>query len=300
MKRFDILKEIVANLSNAPDSNCGRESSVPGVMFCRRYDGVTNSCCLEKPMALLVAQGMKAINFGAQGFEVHPGMLMVSCIDTPSTSSVLPAGNKPFLAMWTYLDRRILADIIHELPDAAANGSITDSRIWTIHADKDLLDVFLRLSALFTQPLKASVLAPLIIRELYFLLLISPNGKTLRQLYMHGGVDNKIMDIISWLKENLSNNPSMSVLADMAHMSLSSFHRHFKIITGYSPLQYHKKLRLFEARRLMLAENRRVAEAAMNVGYESVTQFNREYRRLFGEPPARDISKLKKSWENDF
>ena len=134
-----------------------------------------------------------------------------------------------------------------------------------------------------------SVFAPLILRELHYLLLVGPQSEMLRELYARGARDNRIIDAIRILKKHLNRSISMETLAKKVNMSISSLHRQFKRITGVSPLQYHKRLRLSEAQRLMLAANERADIAAIAVGYESITQFNREYKRMFGEPPRRDV-----------
>ena len=128
-------------------------------------------------------------------------------------------------------------------------------------------------------------------RELHYLLLAGPQGGILRGLYAHGARNGQILQAIALMRRNMTRPLRMDALARQVCMSVSSLHRHFKSITGLSPLQYHKQLRLYEAQRLMLVENERAASAALSVGYESVTQFTREYKRMFGESPHRDISR---------
>lgn len=269
-------------------------SGVPGTKFIRRLQNERSKTCFDQPLACLTAQGHKIIHAGPHELETGPGRLLVTSVDMPSTSAILDASpENPYLCVCVYLDRKILADILAEMPDATASAGHSDPSAWIMQAGANFLDAFLRLCRLSENPAYARILAPLIIREIHFLLLASPGGGCLRNLYMRGARDSRIIDTIAWLKQNLTAPISMESLAGMAHMSISSFHRHFKTLTGHSPLQYQKKLRLYEAQRLMLAEDMRVAEAALTVGYESVTQFNREYRRMFGAPPRRDISRLK-------
>ena len=147
----------------------------------------------------------------------------------------------------------------------------------------------LRLVELLDRPNQIAVRAPIIMRELHYLLLVGPQGSTLQSLYTHGTQDSHIVQAIAIMKQNIASPLRMDTLARQLSMSISSLHRHFKNITGFSPLQYHKQLRLYEAQRLMLVENERASNAALAVGYESVTQFNREYKRMFGEPQHRDI-----------
>lgn len=158
-------------------------------------------------------------------------------------------------------------------------------------AEPEFLEGVLRLTELLDKPKQIPIRAPLIMRELHYLLLIGPQGGILQGLYTHGSQNNQVIQAISLLRRNIASPLRVDDLARHVNMSVSSLHRHFKSVTGFSPLQYHKQLRLYEAQRLMLMENERAASAALSVGYESVTQFNREYKRMFGEPPHRDINR---------
>ena len=158
-------------------------------------------------------------------------------------------------------------------------------------AEPDLLEGALRLVKLLGKPEQIPMRAPMIMRELHYLLLTGPQGGILRRLHTLGTQNNQIVRAISLLRHNVNAAVRMDDLARQVHMSVSSLHRHFKTVTGLSPLQYHKQLRLYEARRLMLTQRENASGAALAVGYESPTQFNREYKRMFGEPPHRDISR---------
>lgn len=154
-------------------------------------------------------------------------------------------------------------------------------------ADADLLGCFLRLVGLLDKPEQIRIRAPMAIREIHYLLLAGPQGRNLRLLNTLGTQSHQIPRAITWLKEHYKAPFQVEELARRVNMSLSTFHRYFKDITGLSPLQFHKQLRLYEAQRLMLLEDRKASRALTTVGYESETQFNREYKRLFGEPPHR-------------
>lgn len=265
-----------------------------GVKFVSKIGRAYSQHCLDEPLVALTVQGHKLIQLGANEFQAGPGSLLVTCVDMPSTSVLMDAGpDHPYLTICAYLDRNILADILAEIPEKKPNNGEAEAGAWQMEADANFIDAFLRLARLLERREHLRFLAPLITREIHFLLLASPRGGCLHSLYMRGARDSRIIDVIAWLKQNARVSVAMENLAKMANMSVSSFHRHFKMLTGISPLQYHKNLRLYEARRLMLVEDMRVAEAAVTVGYESVTQFNREYRRMFGEPPRRDVSRLK-------
>lgn len=252
-----------------------------------------SSHCFDKPLVALTIQGRKRIQAGPYEFRLKAGSCLVTSVDMPSISTLFDISEaQPYLGFYIRLDGMILTDLISEIPLPASMEGYCASA-WADTADLEILDSFRRLatSVLNNEP---KALIDMFIKEIHCILLLQRQGGILRQLYMNGARDSRIADVIGWLRKNVAESVSMVQLAKMAHMSVSSFHRHFKEITGSSPLQYHKKLRLYEAQRLMLGENQRAADAAMAVGYESVSQFNREYRRMFGEPPRRDITNRKR------
>lgn len=293
-KRKAILEEIGSIIIRTTQRQSSHHT-IHNVTLLNYQQPKYSSHCFESPLASLTVHGHKIIHAGPYELATQPGALLVTCVDMPSSSVIQNASpDNPYLGIFINLDRKILADILTELPMPGHIASEQGKSAWIMEADNTFLDAYLRLAKLLASPQHIHILLPLILRELHYLILISPNGSLLHNLYMCGARDNRIIDVIAWLKQNIAAPVAMESLAQMAHMSISSFHRHFKSITGFSPLQYHKKLRLHEAQRLMLAENRRVTEAAAEVGYESITQFNREYRRLFGQPPGRNVSTLKK------
>lgn len=151
--------------------------------------------------------------------------------------------------------------------------------------------MFNRLLGLLDKPGQISVRAPMMLRELHYLLLLSSHGPLLRQFNTSGTQNGQVVRAIDWIRDNFRAPLRVEALARQVNMSTANLHRHFKQITGLSPLQYQKQLRLYEAQRLMLVEDARVSSAALSVGYESVSQFNREYKRIFGEPPLRDMKR---------
>jgi AraC-like DNA-binding protein len=190
------------------------------------------------------------------------------------------------------LDLREIAGLLPEVPmdpHAAGRGGAIASGAVTL----PLLDAFRRLLDLLDQPEDIPALAPLVRREIFYRLLVGPAGARLRQIATIGGQGHRIARAIDRLKTRYAEDLRIEDLARDARMSGSTFHQHFRALTSMSPLQYQKRLRLIEARRLMLAENLDAAAAAYRVGYESPSQFSREYGRQFGAPPARDIAKLR-------
>lgn len=250
--------------------------------------------CFEKALVGLTLQGRKTIRIGQRDIALSSEDILATCVDLPSVSTITEASTStPYLSVYCYLNHRIMADLLlkapeHEIPEAAS------PKIWSVRADNEIADTFRRLLHALTGN-EDGQLAELLLRELYCQLLNMPQSGLMRQLNMAEARDSRISEVIRWLRSNLNAASSIDFLATMANMSVSTFHRYFKHITGLSPLQYQKQLRLYEAQRLMLAECKRASEAALAVGYESITQFNREYRRLFGEPPGRDMAKRRKN-----
>ncbi len=270
----------------------GRRAAPGGMFFLVRHDRPSlGGHCFEKPLASLVVQGGKRILLGSREVAIHAGQSMVAAVDLPSaTLSMEATPERPFLSLFFLLDRRILSDLLLELP-AGGVGEAAPAGVSVTDATPDYADAMLRLAALLETPDRLAVLAPIFLRELHGLLLLGPHGGVLRALYARGSKNRQIIEAIAYLRRNLTQPLRVEDVAREAHMSVSSLHRHFKGVTGFSPLQFRKKLRLHEALRLMLAENERAATAAAAVGYESVTQFTREYKRMFGEPPHRDIAR---------
>ena len=267
-------------------------SAINGLTLVRREAVNSSERCFEKPLASVIVQGSKHATVGTQEFHIHANQCLVSGVDMPSTSHVIdPTPENPFLSLFFYLDRRILSDLVMEMEQEERPSVMAGQSVSVADAEPEFMEAMLRLAALLDKPNQIFIRAPIIMRELHYLLLISPQGGTLHGLSTHGSQNNQVVQAIALMKQNIATPLRMNALARQVSMSVSSLHRHFKNMTGFSPLQYHKQLRLYEAQRLMLLENEYAASAAQSVGYKSVTQFNREYKRMFGEPPHRDINR---------
>ena len=188
------------------------------------------------------------------------------------------------------LDRRIIAQLMAEDPSIVAAGEGDWNPVVVDEAGKELLQAFVRLVELLDTPSRIPVLAPMILREIHYYLLCGSQGRCLRLFSTTGTQANQIAEAISWLREHYADSLNMEDLARRVNMAPSTFNRHFKQVTSLSPLQFQKRLRLYEAERLMLLEGRDAGTAALIVGYESGSQFNREYKRQFGAPPRRDVT----------
>jgi AraC-like DNA-binding protein len=239
-----------------------------------------------------VAQGTKQVVLGSETLEYDPANYLITSVDLPVVCQVVRATRHiPYLALSVTLDVRQIAELMSELPEPPPAPPGRGMSIGRLSAP--LFDAVLRLVNLLETPTDIPVLWPLIEREILFRLLSSDQGAWLRHIAMTGSRTHQIARAIDWLKTHYAEPLKIENLARISHMSPSSLHHHFKMVTTMSPLQYQKQLRLQEARRLMLSESVDAALAAHRVGYESPSQFSREYRRLFGAPPIRDIAQLR-------
>ena len=268
------------------------ETPIPGLALTRHDENTSAIRCFYTPMIALVVQGFKRSMIGDH--EANYGELhcVTVGIDMPGVFHITDASPQaPFLSLSVKLDRRIITQLITEVPSivTAQEGEVTP--IVVDEAGKDLLQVFSRLVELLDTPSRIPVLAPMIIREIHYYLLCGSHGKCLRLFNTNGTQANQIAQAISWLRENYTSPLRMEELARYVNMAPSTFNRHFKEVTSLSPLQFQKRLRLYEAERLMLLEGKDAGTAALMVGYESGSQFNREYKRQFGAPPRKDIAK---------
>jgi AraC-like DNA-binding protein len=269
-------------------------TSIPNLSLFQR-DTATEPCaCLVEPGIVLVVQGAKQLLIGDHAYRYDTEHFLITSLDLPANSQVLEASpEEPCLGLVLRLDLRIVAELIAQIgpPPPRYRATERSAALGTI--TPVLLEPFNRLLALLDEPENVAVLAPLIEREIHYRLLTSDLGARLWQIASAGSQNQRIARAIDWLKVNYAQPLRIDDLATQVQMSASSLHHHFRQLTAMSPLQYQKWLRLNEARRLMLNERFDAASAAFRVGYESPSQFSREYSRLFGAPPKRDIDGLR-------
>lgn len=239
----------------------------------------------------LIAQGAKRVSIGDRSLVYDASHYLLVSVDLPLTGHILEAApHEPYLCCKIDLDLRALADMI-VAEDAPARAEA--SPVLAVYpSDPDLIDAACRLVKLLEQPDSISTLAPLIEREILYRLLTGPHGLTLRNLAAADSHLNQVSRAIAHIRDGFRDQLRIRDIAAAAGMSESSFHEHFKVVTRMTPLEYQKQLRLQEARRLMLAEGTSAGAAGFAVGYESPSQFSREYRRLFGAPPRQDVDRL--------
>lgn len=264
-------------------------SIIEGFSTHRREERARENC-FYKPQILLVVQGEKRSLMGRYEYRFNEDNCLITGVDMPSASYLADASpENPFMCMSLALDKGLLIQLAAETPPLGGWEGVSSSGVLLLGLEPVILDAFLRLVELLDTPEQAPVLAPLLKREIHYRLLVGPNGDFLRSIHTLGSQSNQVSRAITWLKDNFREPLQVEALAARVNMATSTFHKHFKQVTSISPLQYQKRLRLYEAQRLMLAEAQNASGAALAVGYESPTQFNREYKRMFGEPPHRDV-----------
>ncbi|CCH09876.1 AraC family transcriptional regulator [Achromobacter xylosoxidans] len=270
------------------------DTAIAGLGLFRR-DAVAPACaCLVEPSIVLVVQGAKQMWIGGQAFPYDTSRFLITSLDLPGDSEVTAATPEhPCLGLALKLDLRILAELIAQGDTLAPRERAQGIGVGIGTATPTILAPFTRLLALLDEPDAIPVLAPLVLREIHYRLLMSDQAARLRQITAVDGQGQRIARAISWLKRHYALPLRVEDLAARVQMSPPTFHHHFRQLTAMSPLQYQKWLRLNEARRLMLNEYLDVASAAFKVGYESPSQFSREYSRLYGVPPKRDIAALR-------
>ncbi|TWI61900.1 AraC-like DNA-binding protein [Pseudoduganella lurida] len=270
-------------------------SPVPGLLAVRAHMPSGLQHAIARPMVCIVVQGSKNVTMGATSVDFTAGDSLLITADVPLVSQVTRASlAAPYLSLVLELDQAVIAELGVQMGDAQAGGNPgehTPVRVET--TDAEVADAALRLLKLLDRPAAVPVLHAQLVRELHYWLLAGRHGPALRRLGWPNGPSQRVGRAVALLRTEFARTLPVERLAEVAGMSASSFHQHFRAVTSLSPLQFQKQLRLIEARRLMLAEGASASSAAFTVGYESVPQFTREYGRLFGIAPVRDMKAVR-------
>jgi AraC-like DNA-binding protein len=271
-------------------------TAIPALTLHRRKAPTEPLHCIFNLGLGVVAQGGKQVLLGTDSIDYGPGQSMLTTVDLPVISRVRQASlREPFLGMMLTLDPGSIVQLASEIDLPHSRRDSADRSLSIETLDAALLDAAVRLVKLLDEPALVPRLAPLIQEEITIRLLRGPHGPRLRHLGTVGSPSQQIAKAVTWLKRNFVQPLRVDELADRAHMSPSTLRQHFRAITGVSPLQFQKQLRLQEARQLMLSLNLDAGSAADRVGYQSASQFSREYGRLFGAPPQRDIRRIRQN-----
>ena len=282
----DIILKHIDDVGNFP-------SSIKGLRLVRRDEPTDFMRCFYEPTCILVLQGQKHMIYGEENLIYGAGQYVISCTDIPVSSRVAKATkDEPFVVLILELEADLISQLILETKPKI-NPELGEKSIAIADTDDNLLDAFYRLTLLLDKSqAEQDVLSPMIIKEIYYRLLTGPLGNQLQLINTKGTRSNQIVHAIQILKDRFTDKLNMDEIAKDINMAPSSFYRNFKKVTKVSPLQYQKQLRLNEAQRLMLAKNYDAVTACYEVGYESPTQFTREYKKMFGAPPKSDIKRL--------
>ncbi len=287
---LDELRERIALA--VPDD--GTVEPLDGVQLRRASSTTEQVHGVSFPAVCVVAQGSKEIWLGNACYRYDRAHYLIATAELPITSRITEASAaRPYLRFLLKLDPALAGSVIVEAGHLAPRRRTDIAAIDVSPVDADLLDAAVRLVRHLDSPADARVLGPLVRREIVYRLLMGEQGGRLRHLAAQGGSTERVAEAIARLRKDFDRPLRIEELARGLGMSVSRFHHHFKAVTAMSPLQFQKQLRLQEARRLMLGEDLDAASTAYRVGYNDASHFSREYKRLFGAPPLRDIERLR-------
>lgn len=289
--------ELIEIMSRFAHKN-GLAEVLPNIWIAHSFQPTESEMSVSKSVICVIAQGSKAVYLNETLFHYSAGSYLISTLNLPIKSKVVEASkDKPYLNFMIVIDPTLIADVMLELSIIPTNTpSVKAMDVGLL--DVDLLEGVVKLARLFDNPYDAQFLAPLILREMIYRLLRGDQSARLSQSISGAGNTYRIGQAVQYIRQNIAQPLSIDELAREQGMSVSSFHQHFKTIVAMSPLQFQKQIRLQEARRLMLSDNMDVATASNCVGYDDPSYFIRQYKKLFGTPPHKDIVKLRDHMSN--
>ena len=289
----DLRKAVLARFTGVPDGQRDVATAIPWLTLIRIAAPTPAGRGMLQPSACLLLQGAKQMLIGPEVVDYGPGDYVLTAVEMPVAGQVTAATTQaPYLGVRIDFAPREVAAFILDMQIAAPPLQDLPAT-YVERADEGLLDVFGRLLALLDKPRDVAVLSRLMKQELFYHLLMAPGGAALNTAVRGGGKEKAIGEAIMWIREHFAEPLRIDSLAKAVRMSTSVLHRRFKAMTVMSPLQYQKHVRLLEARKLLMAGGMEAATVAYQVGYESPSQFSREYRRLFGASPLQDAEQLR-------
>lgn len=290
----DTLLDAVRRYAEAHGDRDGvARTSIPGLTAIRATAPSGLNYAISRPLVALVVQGTKRVVMGEQAVAFSAGDSLLIAADVPTVSQITGASvGAPYLSLVLDLDPAVIADLAVEMKVVpTADGA----SVWVEPTDGEVADAALRLMRLLERPASVPVLHAQLVREMHYWLMAGRHGAAIRRLGYPDGHTQRVARAVALLRADFAKPLPIERLAAVAGMSPSSFHQHFRAVTSLSPLQFQKQLRLIEARRLMLSEGMSPGNAAFSVGYESVSQFTREYGRMFGSSPVRDVKSVREA-----
>ncbi|OZG72758.1 AraC family transcriptional regulator [Hahella sp. CCB-MM4] len=290
---FDKIDELKQLISRNTTKEGATDTDVPRLSLIRLNAPSCKMFVVQEPSIGIAAQGHKSVVLGDKTFEYNPSQFLAVSVDVPVIGQVLKATpEEPYLCLRLDINTKLLSSIITELNSDFPRNNEVGPGIKVAPITEELLDAAIRYVRLVEDPEAIPVLAPLVEKEILYRMLKSDQASLLWHIAQGESRMRQVNRAIDWLKKNFDKPFSIMELASVAGMSSSSLHQHFKAITNMSPLNYQKQLRLQHARQLIFTESMDAATAGHAVGYESPSQFSREYKRLFGAPPKQDIANL--------
>ncbi|MDQ0191434.1 AraC family transcriptional regulator [Alicyclobacillus cycloheptanicus] len=297
---FHDIEQKREELAAVIDRFCAQDgihsTAIPSLSLVRKSHPTSPVHTLHEPSLCIVVQGKKVKMLAGESYVYGPSDYFVVSVDLPISGAVIEASpEEPYLCLRMEIDPQEVLDLIRTTDVPSKQAGATRRGLFVSKTSYPLLDAAVRLVRLLETSRDIPVLAPLFTREILYRILLENQGESLRQIAIAGSNSYRIADVIRKIKQDYAEPLRIEELAALAHMSPSSLHRHFKDVTAMSPLQYQKRVRLQEARRLLLSQAIDAAEVAYRVGYDSPSQFSREYARLFGRPPITDIKQLRRN-----
>jgi AraC-like DNA-binding protein len=285
--------ELVERIARAIRAD-GRSEPLKGLRLHRESSSKELVHGVSFPAFCMIAQGSKEVFLGDDRYQYDPMHYLLATAELPIVSHVIEASQeRPYLSLSVRLDSTLVGSVMVEAGHVSPRSHANVRAINVSPLDTNLLDAVVRLVRLLEAPAEAPFLLPLIAREIVYRLLKGEQGDRLCHIALQGDHTHRIARAIEWLRKAFDQPLQIDDIAQELGMSVSSFHHHFKAVTAMSPLQFQKQIRLQEARRLMLGEGLNAASAGYRVGYNDAAHFSREYKRLFGLPPLRDVERLR-------
>ncbi len=291
-EKKEITEKFINQAINGHRAHDQSWKRIPGFNVSVLEQDTINRSCFYTLSIAVIFQGEKIVDVGDKQYEYGSGSMIVTSVEIPTSYRILNTTlDRPFISASMKLDRALLSEIMGEISGKKEFPTSEDNNAFCVaRTPVQISDCFLRLLRLADHPEDIDVVFPCIQRELHYFVLTDPQCGNIHELCTGGLPSNRVSKAVEWLKQHYKEPIRIQELADMVYMSSSTFHNHFKNVTSLTPLQYQKRLRLHEAKRLMITESYNASSVAFEVGYESVQQFNREYKRLFGKPPVQDVS----------
>lgn len=298
----DLIYKSQKELAKIIETYSGRDgvhvTPIPSLFFLRRSKVTELSHSMYKPRICIIVQGAKEVFLAQEHFKYGPRDYLVTSVDLPVSGQVTEASPEiPYLALHLEFTPSQILEVLRDFKIQAEKKENAKRGMFVSPIESSMLDAVIRLARLLENPNDIPALAPLYTKEILYRVLQGQHGRSLEQIAIEQSSTHFIRDVIEQITNNYDRSLRVEELAEIANMSVSSLHRHFKEVTAMSPIQFQKQLRLQKARQLLLSESTDAADVAFQVGYESPSQFSREYSRMFGFPPKEDIKRLRENYD---